>query len=108
LPYSSKNQVYLSPYYENKWGSVRLTYSWRDDFESSSFNGQSAVWTAPYARFDGSATFNITKNLSLTIAATNLLDETYHQYFQNTSAASVLADEYKEGRGYSAELHWSF
>jgi outer membrane receptor protein involved in Fe transport len=42
------------------------------------------------------------------LRATNLLDETYHQYFKNPTAASVLADEYKFGRQYSAGLHWTF
>lgn len=40
--------------------------------------------------------------------ATNLLDETYHEYFLNGAAASVLADEYKFGRTYSVSLHWNF
>jgi iron complex outermembrane receptor protein len=108
LPYSSKNQLNISPFYENRFGSVRVTYSWRDDYESSSFNGQSAIWTAPYGRWDASAQINITKNFSLILSATNLTDETYHQYFLNQGAGSVLADEYKFGRGYSAALHWNF
>jgi iron complex outermembrane receptor protein len=108
LPFSSKNQVYLSPFYENKWVQVRLTYSWRDDYESSSFNGTSAIWTAPYTRVDASATINITKNFSVLLSASNVLDETYHQYFLNNGAGSVLADEYKFGRGYSAAVHWNF
>jgi iron complex outermembrane receptor protein len=108
LPYSSKNQVYLSPFYENKWGQIRVTYSWRDDYESSSFNGTSAIWTAPYTRLDANAQINVTKNFSIILCATNLLDETYHQYFLNKGAGSVIADEYKFGRGYSAALHWNF
>jgi iron complex outermembrane recepter protein len=108
LPFSSKDQITLSPFYENKWGMVRLTYSWRDDYESSSFNGQSAVWTAPYTEVDANATIRITKNFSILLCATNLLDETYHQYFKNQSAASLLADEYKFGRTYSVSLHWNF
>lgn len=108
LPFSSKNQIYVSPFYENKWVQVRVTYSWRDDYESSSFNGQSAVWTAPYGRVDSSVTINITKNFSLLLSASNMTDETYHQYFLNQNAGSVLADEYKFGRGYSAAVHWNF
>jgi iron complex outermembrane receptor protein len=108
LPFSSKNQINISPFYENKWGSIRFTYAWRDDYLSSSFNGQSAIWTAPYGRYDASAQINVTKNFSIILAATNLTDETYHQYFKNTSAGSVLADEYKFGRGYSAAIHWNF
>ncbi len=108
LPFSSKNQVYVSPFYENKWGLVRLTWSWRDDYESSSFNGLSAVWTAPYTELDANAKINITKNFSILFAATNLLDETYHQYFKNVGAGNVLADEYKFGTQYSVSLHWNF
>lgn len=108
LPFSSKNQINLSPFYENKWGMIRLTYAWRDDYESSSFNGQSSVWTAPYAEVDANATIKITKNFSILLTATNLADETYHQYFKNTAAASLLADEYKFGRTYSVAVHWNF
>ena len=108
LPYSSKNQFNISPFFENKWGMIRFTYNWRDDYLTSSFNGQSAVWTAPYAEFDANATINITKNFQILLSATNLLDETYHQYFLNTGAASLLADEYKFGRTYSVSLHWNF
>ena len=86
----------------------RMTYSWRDDYETSSFNGQSSVYTAPYAELDANATINITKNFQILLSATNLLDETYHQYFKNSGAASLLADEYKFGRTYSVSLHWNF
>lgn len=108
LPFSSKNQIYISPFYENKWGSLRVTYSWRDDYESSSFNGQSSVWTAPYTRLDAIATINLTKNFSLLLSVTNALDETYSQYFKNPGAGSVMADEYKFGRGYEAQVNWKF
>jgi len=108
LPFSSKNQFYISPYFENKWGMVRLTYSWRDDFESSSFNGTSAVWTAPYTELDANGQINITKNFAILLRATNMLDETYRQYYLNKGAANVLADEYKFGRQYSVALHWNF
>ncbi len=108
LPYSSKNSLNISPFYENKYGLIRLTYSWRDDYVSSSFNGTSAVWTSPYAELDANASITITKNISIVLRATNLLDETYRQYFKNNGAGSVLADEYKFGRQYSAALHWNF
>jgi iron complex outermembrane receptor protein len=108
LPFSSKNQFNISPFYENKWGSIRLSYAWRDDYESSSFNGQSAIWTAPYGRWNANASINICKNVSLVLAITNISDATYSQYFKNSAASSVLADEYKEGRGYTAAVHWNF
>ncbi|HEY5227821.1 MAG TPA: TonB-dependent receptor, partial [Opitutaceae bacterium] len=108
LPYSSKNQINISPFYENKWGSIRFTYAWRDDYESSSFNGSSAVWTSPYARINATASINVTKNISIILSASNMSDETYKQYYKTVGAGSVLADEYKDGRGYSAAVHWNF
>ena len=68
----------------------------------------SAAVAAPYAELDANATINITKNFQILLSATNLLDETYHQYFANNGAGSVLADEYKFGRQYSAAIHWNF
>ena len=108
LPFSSKNQINISPFFENKWGLIRLVYSWRDDYESSSFNGTAAVWTAPYGRLDVNAQINITKNLSILLSVLNLTDETYHQYFLNNGAGSILADEYKTGPDFSAAIHWIF
>ncbi len=108
LPFSSKNMFNVSPYFENKYGLLRLTYSWRDDYTSASFNGTGQVVTAPYAEVDANAQINITKNLSILVSATNLLDETYRQYFQNPNGPSLFADAYKFGRTYSVSLHWNF
>jgi iron complex outermembrane receptor protein len=112
LPFSSKDEVNLSPYFENKlWGVpvlLRATYSWRDDYKSLSFNSTTSVYTAPYAEFDANAEIHITKNISLLLAAKNLLDETYHQYFKNPDAANLFYDAYKTGRTYTASIHLNF
>ena len=108
LPFSSKNTFNISPYIENKYGLFRLTYSWRDSYTSASFNGTGQVVTAPYTEFDANAQINITKNVSVLLTATNLLDETYRQTFQNPNGPSLFADAYKFGRTYSVALHWNF
>ncbi len=112
LPFASKDQVNLSPYFENKLWNVpvllRLTYSWRDDYKSQSFNSTTSVFTAPYAEFDGNAEIHITKNISLLLAAKNLLDETYRQYFKNPTGSHLFYDEYKTGTTYTATVHWDF
>ena len=112
LPFSSKNQINLSPYFENKlWGVpilLRATYSWRDDYKSLSFNSTTSVYTAPYAELDANVEIHITKNVSLLLAGKNLLDETYRQYFKNPSAANLFYDAYKTGRTYTASIHWAF
>ncbi len=108
LPFASKNTFNISPYYENRFGMVRLTYSWRDSYTSASFNGTGQVVTAPYTEVDLNAQINITKNVSILLSATNLLDETYRQYFANPNGPSLFADAYKFGRTYSASVHWNF
>lgn len=108
LPYSSKNQINISPYFENKWGLLRLTYAWRDDYVFSSFNGVGQVWTVPFAEVDANAQINLTKNFSILLSGLNLADETYRQYYKGNGGPKLFADEYKFGRTYSASLHWNF
>ena len=110
LPFASKNQINIGPYFENRAGLVRLTYSWRDDFATGSFNGSSTVFTRPYTALDANASINLGKNLSLTLTARNLLNETYQQYFTNPIAggSQLFADAYKTGRSYSAGIHYKF
>ncbi|HZZ57100.1 MAG TPA: TonB-dependent receptor [Opitutaceae bacterium] len=107
LPYASNNEVNFSPYFENKWGLLRMVYSWRDAYITSSFNGTALVTTEPYTELDANAQINITKHFAIVIQALNLLDETYLQEFVG-SGASLLADEYKFGRTYTAGIHWNF
>ncbi|HTQ31386.1 MAG TPA: TonB-dependent receptor, partial [Opitutaceae bacterium] len=109
LPFASKNQVNLGPYFENRYCLVRLTYSWRDDFATGSFNGSSTVYTRPYTELDVNGQIYITKNLSIQLVARNLTDETYKQYFTLPNGGGKLfADAYKVGRAYSASIHFSY
>jgi iron complex outermembrane receptor protein len=109
LPYASKDQVNIGPYFEDKYGLLRLTYSWRDDYATGSFNGSSTVFTRPYTELDANAQINITKNLALILSARNLTNETYQQYFTLPNGGGQLfADAYKEGSSFSASIHFVF
>ena len=109
LPYASKNQINIGPYFEDKYGLVRLTYSWRDDYATGSFNGSSTVFTRPYTELDANVQINITRNLSLELAARNITDETYQQYFTLPNGGGKLfADAYKVGPSYTAAAHFQF
>ena len=50
---------------------------------------------APYHQLDASASLNLTKNITLTVNAQNLLDETYLQYSGTKDRPSAF---YKNGR----------
>jgi iron complex outermembrane receptor protein len=109
LPYASKNQINIGPYFEDKYGLIRLTYSWRDDYATGSFNGSSTVFTRPYTELDANMQINITRNLSLELAARNITDETYQQYFTLPNGGGKLfADAYKVGPSYTASAHFQF
>ncbi|MDB6115207.1 MAG: TonB-dependent receptor [Lacunisphaera sp.] len=108
LPFSSKNQVNIGPYFENRHGLLRVTYTWRDDFATGSFNASNTVYTRPNTSVDLNASINLTKHLSLQLVARNLTDETYQQYFTVPGGNKLFADAYKVGRSYSASVHFSF
>jgi iron complex outermembrane recepter protein len=108
LPFSSKHQINIGPYLENKYGLLRLTYTWRDDFATGSFNGSTTVFTSPLTELDANAQINLTKNFSILLTARNLTDETYQQYFTVPNGGKLFADNYKVGRTYSAAIHYRF
>jgi iron complex outermembrane receptor protein len=108
LPYSSPDEINFSPYYENKWGLIRLVYSWRDAYITSSFNGNALVTTEPYSELDANLQINLTKNLSVVIQGLNLLDYRYLQEYVGNNGTHLLADEYKFGRTFTAGIHWNF
>ncbi len=108
LPFASENQVNVGPYIENRFGLFRVTYTWRDDFATGSFNGSTTVYTRPLTSLDVNATINLTKHFSLLLTAKNLTDETYEQYFKLPSGAELFSNAYKTGRTYSVALHAAF
>jgi iron complex outermembrane receptor protein len=110
LPFASKNQINIGPYFENKFGLLRVTYSWRDDFATGSFNGSSTVFTRPYTQLDANAAINLGRNISLVLSARNLLNESYEQYFTNPIAGGdkLFATAYKTGRSFSAGVQVKF
>jgi len=110
LPYASKNQINIGPYFENRFGLLRVTYSWRDDFATGSFNGSSTVFTRPYTSLDANVSINLFRGVSLVLSARNLMNETYQQYFSNpiSGGKELFADAYKVGTTYSAAMHFKF
>ncbi len=64
-------------YEDAKW-SIRAAYNWRDEFLSSVTDqaGANPQYVEPYGQLDLSIGYNVTKNLSLSLEAINLNDET--------------------------------
>ena len=82
----SKNNYNVVLLYERGPVSARLAYNWRDKFIDS-FNQPgiqpTTVWVQSNDRLDFSLGYEITKQLTLTFDATNILGHKYHDDFGN-------------------------
>ena len=74
--------------YEKYGLSARLAYNWRSSFIDSTNNGGSqgsVIRVKPIRQLDFSGSYDLTRWLTLTVDATNLLDRTYHDRFTGAS-----------------------
>ena len=105
LPYLSRNTYNIVPYFESGPFQVRVSYNYRSKYFYVFGRLSSADYTDAYRELDLSASYNLTKNITLTANASNLLDETYYQYSATKSAPTAL---YKNGRLYSVSARFKF
>ncbi|MEH3105277.1 MAG: TonB-dependent receptor [Sphingomonas phyllosphaerae] len=101
LPYLSKHTVNVIPYFEKGPFQARVSYNYRSSYFRSIGRLNSFEMVAPYNQLDASASLALTKNISLTVNAQNLLDETYLQYSGTPDRPSAF---YKNGRTYVGSI----
>ncbi len=104
LPYNSKIQYNLSPFFENDDWSARVTYSYRSEYFTNVDRGDN-LWTRPYKSVDASVAYKITDSFSVSLEAMNLLDEAYHSY---ATTERLTRGVYRSGRRYMASLRFQF
>ena len=110
LPYSSKNQVNISPFFENDRFSARLTYSWRSKYYTQVDRGNYLV-TDDYDSLDANLNFRINDQLSIGLDGMNLLDSEYRSYAEVPGVANtemLVRGLYRTGRRYMATLRFQF
>jgi TonB-dependent receptor len=82
LPSVSKNNLNLIGYYEADKFGIRLVYNWRDKYDlaaGNSFVGDARTVKAR-SQLDASASYQITKTLTVSADAFNLTDATRSEY----------------------------
>lgn len=104
LPFNSKHQVNISPFYENGPIQLRATYTWRSEYFTGVDRGDN-MYVKDSDNLDISGTYNFTDNVSLTLAGMNLTDAEYYAY-ANVEAMPRAA--YRTGRKYMATISLSF
>jgi len=110
LPYSSENQVNISPFFESDRWSARLTYSWRSKYYTQVDRGNYLV-TDDYDSLDASFSFRINDHLSLGLDGMNLLDSEYYSYAEIPGVANtkkLVRGAYRTGRRVMASLRFQF
>lgn len=106
LPYNSKNDVKLSPYFEKGPFSARVTYGWRSHYLAGGYvAGAPPASVAAYSELDANFGWTFNKHISLTLDAMNLLNEKYFTYLGNKDMPAGI---YTNGRRYMANLHFKF
>jgi TonB-dependent receptor len=106
LPFQSRDQYNLSPYYEKDPFSARLTYGWRSEYLAGGFvAGAPPVSVDSYADFGASLSWRFNDTVQLNFDAQNLLDEEYFQYFAEKFQP---ANRYQTGRRYQVSLQVTF
>ncbi len=110
MPWTSKNQYNISPFYENDRWSARVTYSWRSKYYTQVDRGNFLV-TDDYESLDASIGLRINDHLSLSLDAMNLLDSEYYTYADVPGVANtekLVRGLYRTGRRYMASLRMQF
>jgi len=110
LPFNSKHQVTVSPFYENDRWSLRATYSWRSKYYTQADRGNFLV-TDGQASLEASFNIKLTDKLTLGLDGMNLLDSEYRSYAEVpgvTNTEKLTRGIYKTGRRYMAALRFSY
>lgn len=104
LPYNSKGQLNISPFFENEHWTARVTYSWRDKYFTNVDRGDS-LWTRAYTSVDATIGYKINDHFTVSLDGMNLTDSVYHSYANNEK---LTRGAYRTGRRYMATLRFQF
>lgn len=103
LPYSSRNTISFIPYWEEGPFSVRLAYNYRTEYFNQIGRLNSKVFADAYKQLDLTGSYEVSKNVSINVSATNLLDSTYYWYNEVKYAP---IGTYKSGRTLLAGINF--
>lgn len=110
LPFNSKHQLTVSPFFENQTWSARATYSYRSKYYTQADRGNFLV-TDGHKSLDASISYKISDQLSVGFDAMNLQDSEYRSYAEVPGVAAtekLTRGIYKTGRRYMATLRMSY
>ncbi len=91
LTAASRHNFNATGYYEKGPAGVRLSYSWRGSYLSQAGSATAFGFVAqPFGTLDGSASVKLTRNVSLSLEAVNLLDTVQRVRFTSGLPSSYV------------------
>jgi len=112
-PFQSNISWNLAAMYENDLVSARLVYTYRSDFVlfGTSANPIDGRYVKGYGLLDASVNFNVRKDLTLSLTASNITNQAANRYVgepDNGYDSGILRQGYLNGRIYSVSLRYRF
>lgn len=104
LPYNSKNQINVSPFYEMGPFSARATFNWRSKYFTGVDRGDN-MFVRASKTLDATIGYAVNKNITMSVSGQNLLDSEYYAYANTTALARGV---YRTGRKLQATLNVAF
>ncbi len=104
LPYNSKHQANISPFFERGPITARLNYAWRSSYFTNIDRGD-LMYARAFRTLDASFGYRFTDQISLSLDAMNLLDSEYYAY---ANVEALPRGVYRSGRRYVATLRYQF
>lgn len=104
LPYNSKNQINISPFYEMGPFSARATFNWRSKYFTGVDRGDN-MFVRAQKSLDATVGYAVNQNITVSVSGQNLLDTEYYAYANTTALARGV---YRTGRKLQATLNVSF
>ncbi len=96
--------------YDKDVFSTRLSYTWRDKFlnsyDAGSFAMPRGIYRKPEQSLDFQMSYNVTDDLVLTFDATNILDDIYQEYYEDSVLFNRTNSIYT--RTYALGMRYSF
>ncbi|HZF25147.1 MAG TPA: TonB-dependent receptor [Steroidobacteraceae bacterium] len=104
LPGASRDTFNLTGYFENKWVSARLSYTYRSEFFVT-FDRSTHLNQDSLSSLDTSIVVNVTDNIGLTFDGINLTDEKIVQFADTPTNPRAI---YDNGRTYYGGVRFKF
>ena len=104
LPFNSRHQVNISPFFESGPFSVRATYTWRSKYFTGLDRGDQ-MYVRAFTGLDATASYAFNDRVSFTVSGQNLLDSEYYAY---ANTVSLPRGVYRTGRKLMATLSVDF